>query len=76
MFAVGGLSLGGQIAVEALCQQADIADYAVLESALVIPIPGTRAMVAPTVRMSYGLIRNRWFAKLQAKSALPAGRAV
>lgn len=68
VFAVGGLSLGGQIAVEVLCQQADIADYAVLESALVIPIPGTRAMVAPTVRMSYGLIRNRWFAKLQAKA--------
>lgn len=68
VFAVGGLSLGGQIAVEVLCQQADITDYAVLESALVIPIPGTRAMVAPTVRMSYGLIRNRWFAKMQAKA--------
>ena len=68
VFAIGGLSLGAQIVVEVLCQQADIADYAVLESALVIPIPGTRAMAAPAVSMSYGLIRKRWFSKLQSKA--------
>ena len=62
----GGLSLGGQIAVEMLSQRKDICRYALIESALVKPSKLTAAMIGPTFGMSYGLVRQKWFAKLQA----------
>ena len=64
--ALGGLSLGGQIAVEMLTQRSDICRFALLESALVKPSKLTHALIKPTFGMSYGLIKQRWFAKLQA----------
>ena len=66
VLAIGGLSLGGQIALEMLSQRKDICRYALLESALVRPDKLTAALIGPTFGMSYGLIRQRWFAKLQA----------
>ena len=66
ILAIGGLSLGGQIAVEMLSQRKDICQYALLESALVTPMKLTSALIAPTFGASYGLIRQKWFAKLQA----------
>lgn len=66
VLAIGGLSLGGQIAVEMLSQRKDICRYALIESALVKPSKLTAAMIAPTFGMSYGLIKQKWFAKLQA----------
>ena len=63
---LGGLSLGGQIAVEMLSQRKDICRYALIESALVKPSKLTAAMIGPTFGMSYGLVKQRWFAKLQA----------
>ena len=66
VLAIGGLSLGGQIAVEMLAQRKDICRYAFLESALVKPSKLTAAMIGPTFGMSYGLVRQKWFAKLQA----------
>ena len=66
VLAIGGLSLGGQIAVEMLSQRKDICQYALLESALVKPMKLTSALIGPTFGMSYGLIKQRWFAKLQA----------
>ena len=63
---VGGLSLGGQIAVEVLTQRPDICRFALLESALVKPSKLTRALIKPTFGMSYGLIKQKWFAKMQA----------
>ena len=63
---LGGLSLGGQIAVEMLSQRKDICRYALLESALVKPSKLTAAMIGPTFGMSYGLVKQKWFAKLQA----------
>ena len=66
VLAIGGLSLGGQIAVEMLSQRKDICRYALIESALVKPSKLTAAMIGPTFGMSYGLIKQRWFAKLQA----------
>ena len=65
VLAIGGLSLGGQIAVEMLSQRKDICRYALLESALVKPMKLTHALIGPTFGMSYGLIRQKWFAKLQ-----------
>lgn len=66
ILAIGGLSLGGQIAVEMLSRRPDICRYALIESALVKPMKLTHALIGPTFGMSYSLIRQKWFAKLQA----------
>ena len=66
VLAIGGLSLGGQIAAEMLSLRPDICQYALLESALVKPSKLTAALIGPTFGMSYGLIKQKWFAKLQA----------
>ena len=66
VLAVGGLSLGGQIAVEMLTQRSDICRFALFESTLVKPSKLTHALIKPTFGMSYGLIRQKWFAKMQA----------
>ena len=66
VLAIGGLSLGGQIAVEMLSQRKDICRYALIESALVKPVKLTHALIGPTFGMSYGLIKQKWFAKAQA----------
>ena len=63
---IGGLSLGGQVVVEMLSQRKDICQYAMIESALVKPMKLTSALIGPTFGMSYGLIKQKWFAKLQA----------
>ena len=63
---LGGLSLGGQVALEMLSQRPDICHYALIESALVKPSKLTTALMGPTFDMSYGLIKQRWFAKMQA----------
>ena len=63
---LGGLSLGGQIALEMLSQRPDICQFALIESAQVKPSKLTAALIAPTFGMSYGLIKQRWFAKMQA----------
>ena len=62
---IGGLSLGGQILLEMLSQRKDICSYALIESAAVIPSKLKNALIAPVFGSSYGLIRNRSFAKLQ-----------
>jgi pimeloyl-ACP methyl ester carboxylesterase len=66
VLAIGGLSLGGQIAVEMLSQRKDVCQYALIESALVKPIKLTSALITPTFGASFSLIRQKWFAKLQA----------
>ncbi|MEG0912279.1 MAG: alpha/beta hydrolase [Oscillospiraceae bacterium] len=68
IFTIGGLSLGGQILVEMLSQRSDICKYAVIESALVVPMTMTAALIAPTFGISYGLIKKKWFSKAQFKS--------
>ena len=64
---LGGLSLGAQIAAELLSRRAELCRYAILESACAIPSPVTNALIGPTFASSYGLIRQRWFAKTQFK---------
>lgn len=62
---IGGLSLGAQILLEMLAQRRDICKYAIIESALIIPQRIINGCVEPLVYMSYGLIKKRWFARLQ-----------
>ena len=66
VLAICGLSLGGQIAVEMLTQRPDICRFALIESALVKPTKLTLALIKSTFGMSYGLIKQKWFAKMQA----------
>ena len=70
VYALGGLSIGAQIALEALSRRPDIANHAILEGTLVCPIPGTKTWMVPMIRLSYGLIRYKWFSRLQAKTLL------
>ena len=65
---LGGLSLGGQVTLEMLSQRSDICRFALIESATVKPSKLTAALIGPTFGMSYGLIRQHWFAKMQADS--------
>ena len=65
---LGGLSLGGQILLEILSRRGNICRCAFVESAMVIPSKITHALVAPAFGSSYGLIRNRHFARLQFES--------
>lgn len=68
VFLIGGLSLGGQILVEMLSQCKDICQYAIVESALVLPMKIISQIIKPTFDLSYPLIKRRWFAKLQFDS--------
>jgi pimeloyl-ACP methyl ester carboxylesterase len=68
VFAIGGLSVGAQILCEVLSQRPHITDYAIIESALVVPIKGTIALTLPTYQLCYGLLKKRWFAKMQAQT--------
>lgn len=68
IFAICGLSIGAQILVEVLAQKSDITEYAVIESALVIPIKTTVALTVPLYDLFYELIKKRWVAKLQGKT--------
>ncbi len=65
---IGGLSLGGQIVLEILSQKKDSCQYALIESASVVPSKFTHTMIKPAFGSCYGLIKQRWFSKLQFKS--------
>lgn len=65
---MGGLSLGGQILAEALAKRDDICQYAVIESALAVPMKTVKTMIRPVLGMSYGLIKQKWFSRWQFRS--------
>ncbi len=65
---IGGLSLGGQVLVEMLSQRNNICEFAIIESALVLPMKLTAALIKPAYDMCYPLIKKMWFAKLQFKA--------
>lgn len=65
VFMIGGLSLGGQILVEILSQRSDICEYALIESALILPMKTTAAWIKPSFSFFYPLVKKRWFSKLQ-----------
>lgn len=65
---IGGLSLGAQVLLEMLSQRKDICRYAMVESGLVLPSRLTYALIKPAFGSSFGLIRKRWFSRLQFRS--------
>ena len=68
VYAIGGLSIGGQIVTEVLARCDNICEYAIIESALVYPIKGTAAITLPMTKLCYRLVKKRWFSKMQAKT--------
>jgi pimeloyl-ACP methyl ester carboxylesterase len=68
VFAIGGLSIGAQIVVEILSQESEITKFAVIESALVYPIKTITVFTVPMFNLFYGLIKIKWYARLQAKT--------
>lgn len=65
---IGGLSLGGQVLVEMLSQRSNICEFAIIESALVLPMKLTATLIKPIYSICYPLIKKRWFARLQFKA--------
>lgn len=63
-----GLSLGAQIAVEMLAKSSGVCEYALIESVSLIPNKLTEKLIGPVFAMSYGLIKQKWFSRLQFKS--------
>lgn len=63
-----GFSLGAQIIVQLLSMKPTLIDFAIINSALVRPMPSLRKWIQPTMKLSAPLIKKRWFAKLQAKT--------
>lgn len=68
VYLAGGLSLGGQILTEMLSQRGNICEYAVIESALVLPLKMTAKLIKPAFSLCYPLIKQRWFAQMQFRS--------
>ena len=65
---MAGLSLGGQVLLEILSQRKDICQYAMIESALVVPSRLTYSLIKPAFGGTYGLIKRKWFSRLQFRS--------
>lgn len=63
-----GFSLGAQIAIKMLSLQPQIIDYAIINSALVISSLIAEKLIRPFIQLSFPLIKNKSFAKLQAKT--------
>lgn len=68
VLAVGGLSLGAQVAAALLAERPEICEYAVIESASLYPSRLTHALIEPSFSSSYFLIRYRWFSRLQFRA--------
>ena len=68
VFLIGGLSLGGQILVEMLSQRKDICKFAIIESALVLPMHTIAKLIKQTFSLCYPFVKKHWFAKLQFES--------
>ncbi|RUL53546.1 alpha/beta hydrolase [Lysinibacillus antri] len=63
-----GFSLGAQVAIQMLSLDAKLIDYAIINSALVLPSPLIKKLIKPIMKLTYPLIKNKFFSKLQAKS--------
>lgn len=65
---VVGLSLGAQIAVQLLSTTPEVIDHAIINSALVRRLPYMNKFIKPMVMLTMPLVRNKSFARLQAKA--------
>lgn len=65
---VVGFSLGAQVFIKMVSMQTDLIDYAIINSALVKPMRMGQMFIGPLIGLSFPLMKNKTFAKLQAKT--------
>ena len=65
---VVGFSLGAQIAIQMLSINPSLIDYAFINSALVRPSLFVKKMIKPSIKLTFPLVKNKTFSKLQAKT--------
>lgn len=63
-----GFSLGAQITIQMMSMKPQVIDYAIINSALVRPIPFMKYLISLSVKLTFPLIKNKAFSKLQAKA--------
>jgi len=63
-----GFSLSSQVIIQILSMKPHLIDFAIINSALVRPTLFAKKLIKPTIKLSFPLIKNRWFSKLQAKT--------
>src|SRR5699024_3310289 len=63
-----GFSLGAQITIQMLSMNPNLINYAIINSALVRPSPLTLKLIRPSIKLTFPLIKNKSFSKLQAKT--------
>ncbi|WP_338750475.1 alpha/beta hydrolase [Bacillus sp. FJAT-52991] len=68
VYAIYGLSLGAQIAIEIISKRKNIVEFAIIESGLVIPMKNITTLSLFMQKILYRLISQKWFAKIQAKT--------
>lgn len=61
-----GFSLGAQVLLHMISSKPDLVQYAMINSALVKPMPSAARWISPLIKLSFPLIKLRAFAKLQA----------
>lgn len=62
-----GFSLGAQIAIQILSIRAGLINYAMINSALIKPMPIGKKMLEPFIKLSFPLVKWKPFSRLQAK---------
>ncbi|RKL65755.1 alpha/beta hydrolase [Salipaludibacillus neizhouensis] len=63
-----GFSLGAQVTIQMLSMKPSLIHYTIINSALVRPSPFIKKMIAPSIKLTFPLIKNKKFSKLQAKT--------
>ena len=63
-----GFSLGAQVTIQMLSLKPELVNYAIINSALVRPMPFTKKLIRPSIKLTYPLIKNKLFSKLQART--------
>lgn len=62
-----GFSLGAQVAIKMLSMKPNLITNAMINSALVRPNTFVGKMISPSIKLTFPLISNRYFSKLQSK---------
>ncbi len=62
-----GFSIGAQICLDMLSLAPHLIKSAVINSAAVLPMKFAIPLIAPTIKLTFPLIKNKSFAKAQAK---------
>jgi pimeloyl-ACP methyl ester carboxylesterase len=63
-----GFSLGAQVTVQMLSMEPNLINYAIINSALVRPNSLVKKLISPSIKLTFPLIKNKSFSKLQAKT--------